>query len=530
MTNEAVVDRGITSPFKGLIDALKGNVNVRPWHAVAAVMIATLMTSYHTRIMALMLADLRGVWGLSYDEGAELNTVATALQLLIAPAIPLTAIIVGPRRVLLYCALSFSAVTFITPFIVGVKALLVVHGLTAILLGCFIPATLAVVFQNLPPRFWLLALSFYTLRLTIATYSGVSLAGIYTDELGWRFFYWQQALLGLVVAALVTYSLPLAKEINVTLWKKTEKGSVAIFCISLTLIFAGLDEGNRLDWFESGEITALIAGGVVLFTFFIIWQYITKTPFAHPRVLRRNVILPMTIGGFFGFLSMAGALAIPNFLGTVGGLKSEQSGGIMWIVLLLQIFLVPLSIKFIRLVDARLVTAFGVLAMMLGCWLCTFITHDWRAEDFIPALIAFAVGNATVFIGVMTLAVANSQPADIVAVLAYAQIPRVVGPTLASSIVTALITHLEKMHSALLTPYIDNVRSSVKQAWLQGETVSSLDSLVRQEAYVLAYKDLYQIIFVLGVFALITLSLMKAAPANALTPSGYQEETVNKNS
>ncbi|HIC2071255.1 TPA: MFS transporter, partial [Raoultella ornithinolytica] len=202
------------SIIQGLREVLAGNIAVRPWYAVAAVMIATLMTSYHTRILALMLAELRGVWGLTYDEGAELNTVATALQLLIAPAIPLTAAIVGPRRVLLYCALGFAFLTFITPFMVGIKALLVVHGLTAILLGCFIPATLTVVFRNLPPRFWLLALSFYTLRLTVATYSGVSMAGIYIDELGWHFFYWQQTFFAMVVAGLTVYSLPIEKNIN----------------------------------------------------------------------------------------------------------------------------------------------------------------------------------------------------------------------------------------------------------------------------------------------------------------------------
>lgn len=511
------------SIIQGLREVLAGNIAVRPWYAVAAVMIATLMTSYHTRILALMLAELRGVWGLTYDEGAELNTVATALQLLIAPAIPLTAAIVGPRRVLLYCALGFAFLTFITPFMVGIKALLVVHGLTAILLGCFIPATLTVVFRNLPPRFWLLALSFYTLRLTVATYSGVSMAGIYIDELGWHFFYWQQTFFAMVVAGLTVYSLPIEKNINKALWKKTDKGSVAIFCISLTMIFAGLDEGNRLDWFESGKICALLTGGIVLFMFFIFWQFVSDAPFAHPRVLRRNVILPMTVGGFFGFLSMAGALAIPNFLGTVGGLKAEQSGKILWLVLLLQIFLVPLSIRLLRILDARLVTAMGVVAMMAGCWFGTFITHDWRAVNFVPALIAFAVGNAFVFLGVMTLAVANSRPADVIPVLAYAQIPRVLGPTLAASILTSLITQLEKIHSALLMPYTDMARSVVREAYNNGSTLSSMSNLIRQEAYVLAYRDLYQTIFVLGIFALLALMMMKPAPSNAMTPNGYTE-------
>lgn len=91
---------------------------------------------------------------------------------------------------------------------------------------------------------------------------------------------------------------------------------------------------------------------------------------------------------------------------------------------------------------------------------------------------------------------------------------------------TALITHLEKLHSALLIPYIDTVRSSVKQVLMQGATATSLDSMVRQEAYVLAYKDLYQIIFIMGILALIARSLMKTSPLNSLTPGSDAEKSV----
>lgn len=501
---------------------LKGDITPRPFLAVAAVLVATLMTSFHTRLFAMALADLRGVWRLSFDQGAELNTVAQALQLLIAPAIPLLCFIFGSRRVLLSCALAFAFVTALTPFASGQAAVFVLHGVTAILLGCFIPATLATVFTSLPPKLWLIALSIYTVRLTFALHSGVSIVGFYVEDLGWQSIYWQASISGLVVAALVVFGIPQA-AVKWAAWKGVDKGSAAMFCVALTMIYAGLDEGNRLDWFNSGEIVALIGGGLVLFGVFLAWQWVTPAPFAHPRVLKRNVILAMLAGACFGFLCMASALLVPNFLGTVGGLKAEQSGDSLLLVVALQVIFVPLAIVAIKRIDARLTLAFGIVCMMVGCYMGTQITHDWASADFTGMMVAFAAGNAFTFLSVMTIAVANATPSDIIGVLAYAQIPRVLGPTLASALIVTGISKREQLHSALLTPYVDMARAQVADRVAQlGGSLGQLDAMVRKESYVLAFNDLFAMCFLVGLVGLVVAACMAPAPPNSMTPSGYR--------
>ena len=48
---------------------------------------------------------------------------------------------------------------------------------------------------------------------------------------------------------------------NQELLAKADWGGMLLFGAGLALIYTGLDQGNRLDWFESGTVTALIAGG-----------------------------------------------------------------------------------------------------------------------------------------------------------------------------------------------------------------------------------------------------------------------------
>jgi len=501
---------------------IRGEVTNKPWFAVSAVLVATLMTSFHTRYFSLALADLRAVWGLSYDEGAELNTIANALQLLAAPVIPLAVVTFGARRVLMYNALLLAVTTFLTPFATGHLALFVLNGATAILLGCFVPATLATIFRNLPPAYWLLALSLYTVRLTLTLHSGATLESLYIDRIGWQGIFWQTTASALLVAVLVAVGIP-QEPIKEEVWDGSDKGAVAMFCVALTMVFAGIDEGNRLDWFESGRVVALIGGGLLLFVCFLVWQFFTDRPFAHPRVMmRRGAVLPMLIGVFFGFANLATAYLVPSFLGTIQHQKSTQSGDILWVVTLAQIVLVPVSIYVIRRVDARLTVAFGLGAMMVSCWLGTFITHDWVGRDFLPVTLAMAVGSAFTFTSMMVLAVANSKPADLLGVLAYAQIARVLGPTFATSVVTTLIRKREAIHSALLTPYVDPGRPVVADALnAVGGQMEVLRSVVQREAYVLAYRDLYTFCFWMGAVALLLVVLMPPAPPNALTPSGH---------
>src|SRR5215813_4826634 len=82
-----------------------GPVSVgRPSHspvlAVIAVLLGCFVVSFDTRLFAIGLPDLRGAFGLSFDEGSWLATISTTPQILIAPALPWLATVFGLRRVL----------------------------------------------------------------------------------------------------------------------------------------------------------------------------------------------------------------------------------------------------------------------------------------------------------------------------------------------------------------------------------------------------------------------------------------------
>ena len=122
-----------------------------------------------------------------------------------------------------------------------------------------------------------------------------------------------------VVMALLTWLGTPHEAVNRQLLAKADWGGMLLLGAALAMIYAGLDQGNRLDWFGSGVVTSLIAGGSVLFIGFIINEAMVREPWASPTVLfSRNVILVLLTLVAYMVTSQSNTMLITNFLTTVG--------------------------------------------------------------------------------------------------------------------------------------------------------------------------------------------------------------------
>ncbi len=129
-------------------------------------------------------------------------------------------------------------------------ALSVVHGL---LLGTFVPATLMIVLRNLPIRWWLPAISIYSIRVGFALDTSSSLVGFYVDHLGWQWLYWQGVVIAPLMGLMVCLGTP-SEPVNRALLREADWGGMLLLGAAVSMIYAGLDQGNRLDWLGSGTV------------------------------------------------------------------------------------------------------------------------------------------------------------------------------------------------------------------------------------------------------------------------------------
>ena len=380
------------------------------------------MTTFHGCLLISSLPDLRGIWVLSYDEGSVISTVASASQLILAPILPFFLTALGLRRLLLPLSLGFVCVAFCIPFISGYENLLVAHALMGLLIGSFVTATIQIMLKHLPPPWWVVVLAFFTFHVSLGINSGVSLGAFYLEYMGWQWIYWQSGLIMFVYFVLLQRHLPPDTPIRELLHKPDYSG-MAFYCLSAVLIYAGLDQGERLGWFDSGIITVFLAGGTVSFLLFLANEALVERPWAPPRLFADfNIIMSVGMVIIYIFILSANSLLITLFLDTVHDLRPLQSGLPLLLVALLQLLATPFCAFLVLKADTRLLCATGVLLMGLACYQGTFITADWVAADFFPMAILFAIGHPLVFLSLMAFCMACFTAKTAVGLLAYIQV------------------------------------------------------------------------------------------------------------
>jgi DHA2 family multidrug resistance protein len=393
-----------------------------------------------------------------------------------------------------------------------------------------------IVFRNLPVRWWLPTIAIYSIRVGFALDTSSSLVGFYVDHLGWQWLYWQSVVIAPLMGLMVYLGTP-SEPVNRVLLREADWGGMLLLGASVAMIYAGLDQGNRLDWFGSGTVLAPLVGGAVLFVGFLLNESLVRAPWAHVNVLfSRNIGLALVVLLLYTLTALSNSTLVPNFLGNVGLLRPEQSGLLLLTYGALPMFvLVPISIWLLRHFDARIVTVLGFSCFAAANLWGTQLTHDWAREDFVGIVLLQAVGQSTTLLPLIITALSNSDPSRATAFAAYIQIMRLGGAEIGVALMGTWLRVREQVHSFyigqnLTVGDVDVVRMLNQLAdhfaahgtgSAQARAVGTLAGLVQREANVLAYIDGFWLCFWLAMAALGLIALITRAPPGPFTPAPF---------
>ncbi|MDE1157333.1 MAG: MFS transporter [Neorhizobium sp.] len=509
-----------------------GRQTHHPILAVAAVLVGPYMVSFHSRLFGLGLTDLKAAFGLSFDEGAWLNTFANAPQLFVAPAVGWLVATFGIRRVLVPAALLYALTSALIPTTTGFAALVALHVVNGLLLGIFVPATLMIILRNLPMKWWITGIALYAFRTAFTANAGTALVDIYVQHVGWQFLYWQDVFLAPLLALLAWLGAP-SEKVNRDMLERADWGGMLLFGAGLTMLFVAIDQGNRLDWFENGLVTTTFIGGITLMLAFFINEMLVEAPWAHVRAISaRNVMLVLSVALFYMMASASNTALVPNYLSAVAHLRPEQIGTVLlqWVCIPL-VLLTPIGVWAMHRTDGRLILAIGLFCFGLASYLGTGLTPEWNGDSFRTILVLQAAGHILTFLPIVVLAVANGNPKNAIATGAYIQVLRLLAVQVAQSLVTTYIRKGEQTQSYLLginvergsqtsTTTLSALSHKVAgagEALAQSRATSLLSQQVQNQATVLAYIDAFWLTLLCAVGGLIILAFVSKAPKGPLT-------------
>jgi MFS transporter, DHA2 family, multidrug resistance protein len=526
--------------------AIPSEVSTRPLLGILGVVTGAGLVTLAGRMLTLGLPDLKGHVGISFDNGAWLDSAFNASLMFIGPFTVYLGGLLGPRRILLFAAGLFTATSIFLPLIHSYSLLvvaLIVAGLTS---GTFYPLTLTFALRNIPLRFLPFTIALYATFVDGAVNIAPSLYGWYRDHLSWHWMFWNSALIAPVMMMCIYVGIPPVPQ-------RKKSGPAPSFVgflylsAGLALTFAALQQGQRLDWWRSGEFNAWFWSG----TFFLLCALVRRLRGPNPLValpylLKWNTLLLGSLLFWFRFTLCTTIILVPQAL-AIRGFEPDQIGpAIIWSALPLIPLAFTAALLFLRKFDPRLLLAIGLACTAFAAWLNSQYSSTWAAENFYRTELLTGVGQAFAFIGLVGCIVlqaifagALAKPEWVLTFSAFFHTIRIFGGTAGAIYMGHFLAQREKLHSNLLGLHVSsgdwvtgqNVHAMTaslyaKSSGMADAVARAIDLIaarLRLQAYSLSTNDGFLLIAWSCACALILVALLRKSPLNFGELSNMQQ-------
>jgi DHA2 family multidrug resistance protein len=511
---------------------LKPAVKPNAYLGTLGVFLGAGISTLFGRLLSVALPDLRGALGLGVDEASWIPTVYNMALMFMGPFSVYLGGLLGVRRVLLWSAPVFMLALTLLPFSPNLAVMLSLLVIAGIVSGTFYPLTLTFALRNLPMRYTIYGLGIYSMDILSATSVSVPMVGWFTEHLSWRWIFWSCAALTMVMILCIYRAIPHPPPRPGP--KPTISWAGFLYAsLGVSLIFGALYQGERLDWFGSGVIVAMLVSGVFLIIAACIRRWISPNPLVNiPFLKQRNIII--LAHSLFGlrFAILTISLLVPAYLGAIQGYRPLETGRVLLWVVAPQLIVGFLSAWLMRRVDGRLILATGFATVAVASLMNTRLTSAWAADDFWISQLVIAVGLSFTFVAQIGSLIQNlqevgalSRPFDVLTFSAFIQCIRLFGGEVGGAFMQHFIAAREKFHSNLLGLHVEagNWLTDERLRFLTGGVSSNsagldeaqsrsaalLGGQLRQQAFTLAYADGFMIVAWVCVGVIVLVACLK---------------------
>jgi DHA2 family multidrug resistance protein len=508
------------------------SLNQNAYVGTLGVFLGAGIVTLNGRLISVGLPDLRGAMGLGIDEASWIPTAYNMALMFMGPFSVYLGGLLGPRRVLLYSGTIFSISSILLPFSPNLQVMLCLQVVSGLASGTFYPLTLSYALRALPMRYVIFAIGIYAMDIVGATSVGTSLEAWYVEHLSWHWIFWQSALLTPLMMVCIYLAIPNPPPRSgpkpILSWRGFLYGSLA-----LSLIYVALDQGERLDWLNSGVIVGLLATAAFLLVVTVIRRWLSPNPFVNPMFLvNRNTAILCACLFCFRFVLLAIALLLPAVLAVTQNYRPLQTGYVLLWLILPLILSGVIAARLMRRFDNRLVFASGFTLVAMACLINAQLTSAWSGNNFLISQIVIGLGLALSFTALVGSFVQNafdtgalSNPINVLTYASFIHCIRLFGGEAGTALMQRLLSVREQFHSNMIGLHVEAgnwLTSERVQLLTQGLFPGSagaeaaqeraallLGGQVKLQAYTMAYADGYLAIACVAALAIVLIACMK---------------------
>jgi MFS transporter, DHA2 family, multidrug resistance protein len=382
-------------------------MSMKPLLGLLGVLIAAMSSEFNDTVTSTALVDIRGALGIDYDSGTWIESLySTGLAIGMAFA-PWCAVTFTLRRFTLCVVTVVGASTLLIPLALNLPAILILRVIQGFAGGLTIPLLMTTALMVLPPPIRLYGLALYGLTATFTAPFSASLAALWIDVVGdWRFVFLAALPLSALASVLVWYGMEAGEPEYERLRAFDWRGAL-LMILGFGAFTTMLMQGDRLDWFESPLICVLALISSIAIPLLLINEWFHPMPLLKLQMLLRRNFAYATLALFAFIVVSASSTVIPaTFLISVQAYRPVQAHLITLIVALGQFVMLPAMALLLdhRHVDARAVTLFGLVLMLIACLGSSSVDVTWHRDQFYVWQVLQMVGQPMVVLPLLMMA------------------------------------------------------------------------------------------------------------------------------
>jgi EmrB/QacA subfamily drug resistance transporter len=320
----------------------------------------------------------------------------------------------GPRNMFIAGVLLFTVASAACGLAANPGELIAFRVAQGIGSAILMPQTLAILFRTMPPEKLGAAIGIWSAIAGVSTATGPALGGLLVTKFDWRWVFYINLPIGIVVIAATFLLIPNLKP---GVRQRLDLPGVVLASLALFAICYGLVEGQKYNW---GTITGFISiplvigAGIVLLAVFLLVQARTQDrapliPFSLFR--QRNFSLMNGVSGGLGIGMIGLFLPFTIYLQSVLGFSALRTGLTFAPMSVVALFIGPYAGRLADKVGGKYLLFCGLTVFAAGfAWMTIAAKTTDTIFTFLPAVLVSGAGIGFVFAPMTMVAMQGVPP------------------------------------------------------------------------------------------------------------------------
>src|SRR3954447_15496122 len=304
------------------------------WLVTVSVSFGTLMGAIDASIVNVALTHISGAVGAMLE---EITWISTAFVIATVLVMPLTAFLgrfIGQKRLYMASLVLFLVGSALCGTARSLEALVIFRVIQGFGAGALQPTEQAILRQTFPPKEQGMAMALFGMAVVLGPAFGPTLGGYIVDNYSWPWIFYINVPIGIISLLMVSRFVHEPEDVRAAMHMMAERQRKNMDWSGIALLFIGLgtmqyvlEEGNRNDWFQSGEIKLIMLVAIVSLVALVIRELSARVPAVDFSLFRDVIFTSGTLVGAVMFaMLMAVTFLLPLFMQFLLGFTATQAG------------------------------------------------------------------------------------------------------------------------------------------------------------------------------------------------------------